>query len=149
MFRTRIELRQIGVRDGPRNAGARHLRRVFCCTSFLGTFSRVHPHGQGQGWRSTRQDLGHCGRSCAASNTSRAAYEDLIAPPPKTRAGHDARRPGTVIGVNLLTGIVRCGSTTATGPPSAFHKSEVRITPRATAEKRGAKQARTFETGRN
>lgn len=41
VFHTRIELRQIGVRDRGQNAGRPgNLRRPFCCSTFLGDSSR-------------------------------------------------------------------------------------------------------------
>ena len=48
-FHTRIELRQIGVRDEARMIGGLgSCGRPVCCKTFLDDFpSRLHPHGQG------------------------------------------------------------------------------------------------------
>jgi cell fate regulator YaaT (PSP1 superfamily) len=50
MFKTRIELRQIGVRDEARMLGGLGIcGKQFCCSQFLDSFIRFHQNGQNAG----------------------------------------------------------------------------------------------------
>ena len=59
IFKTRIELRQIGVRDEARMLGGLGIcGRPFCCAQFLDDFQPVHQDGQDTGVEpESRQDL--------------------------------------------------------------------------------------------
>lgn len=69
VFRTRIELRQIGLRDEAKMIGGIGCcGRPLCCSTFLGDFKPVSirmAKGQGMSLNPTKIS-GICGRSCAA-----------------------------------------------------------------------------------
>ena len=61
VFRTRIELRQIGVRDEAKMLGGLGIcGNPFCCHLFGRVSAGIHPHGQRAGaFAEPHQDLGH------------------------------------------------------------------------------------------
>ena len=132
VFRTRIELRQIGVRDEAKMLGGLGIcGRPFCCNSFLGEFQPVSikmAKEQGLSLNPTKIS-GTCGRLMCCLKYEQEAYEDLLKTTPKQGATvntPDGR--GTVTEVSLLTGVlkVRLEKSPDAGV-SAFHKSEVKL----------------------
>lgn len=109
VFRTRIELRQIGVRDEAKMLGGLGIcGRVFCCTSFLSDFQPVSikmAKEQGLSLNPTKIS-GTCGRLMCCLKYEQNAYEDLLRTTP--RVGNVVNTPdgtGTVVEIiNLLTG---------------------------------------------
>ncbi len=109
IFRTRIELRQIGVRDEAKMLGGLGIcGRVFCCSSFLSDFQPVSikmAKEQGLSLNPTKIS-GTCGRLMCCLKYEQNAYEDLLRTTP--RVGTPVNTPegrGTVAEiVNLLTG---------------------------------------------
>lgn len=81
MFRTRIELRQIGVRDEAKMLGGLGIcGRPFCCASFLGEFQPVSikmAKEQGLSLNPTKIS-GACGRLMCCLKYEQDAYEDLL-----------------------------------------------------------------------
>ena len=111
VFRTRIELRQIGVRDEAKMLGGLGIcGRVFCCSSFLNSFQPVSikmAKEQGLSLNPTKIS-GTCGRLMCCLKYEQNAYEDLIKTTP--RQGALVQTPegnGMVVEVNLLRGILK------------------------------------------
>lgn len=106
VFRTRIELRQIGVRDQARMIGGLGLcGRELCCCSFLNDFVPVSikmAKEQGLSMNPTKIS-GACGRLMCCLKYEQDAYEDAHARLPKQ--GDIVMTPqgkGTVLSVDLL-----------------------------------------------
>ena len=108
MFRTRIELRQIGVRDEAKMIGGLGIcGRPFCCGSFLGGFQPVSiKMAKEQGLSLNPVKIsGTCGRLMCCLKYEQEAYLDLLRTTPKVNAvvsTPDGK--GVVIDQNLLTG---------------------------------------------
>ncbi len=111
IFKTRIELRQIGVRDEARMLGGLGIcGRPFCCAQFLDDFQPVSikmAKTQGLSLNPTKIS-GSCGRLMCCLKYEQDAYEELVQSVPKTDAFVDTPAGvGTVVDVNLLKGTVR------------------------------------------
>lgn len=111
VFRTRIELRQIGVRDEAKLLGGLGIcGRPFCCKTFLGEFQPVSikmAKEQGISLNPTKIS-GTCGRLMCCLKYEQEAYEDLLKVTPKV--GAYVQTPdgkGTVEEINLITGIIK------------------------------------------
>lgn len=111
VFKTRIELRQIGVRDESKMMGGAGIcGRVLCCKSFLGEFQPVSikmAKEQGLSLNPTKIS-GACGRLMCCLKYEQDAYEDLLTKVPK--AGAVVETPegqGVVMEINLLKEIVK------------------------------------------
>ena len=107
VFRTRIELRQIGVRDESKLLGGLGIcGRPFCCSSFLGAFQPVSikmAKEQGLSLNPTKIS-GTCGRLMCCLKYEQNVYEQLLKNSPKM--GAFVKTPdgtGHVIDLNLLT----------------------------------------------
>lgn len=131
VFRTRIELRQIGVRDEAKMMGGLGIcGRPFCCSQFLGEFAPVSvkmAKEQGLSLNPTKIS-GTCGRLMCCLKYEQEGYEELIRTTP--RVGAAVKTPegaGTVIDINLMTGILSIKMNDAPdGAPKSFHKSQVK-----------------------
>ncbi len=111
VFRTRIELRQIGVRDEAKMLGGLGVcGRPFCCSSYLGEFQPVSiKMAKEQGLSLSPVKIsGTCGRLMCCLKYEQEAYLDLLKKTPKVGAivnTPDGR--GEVIDVNLITGMLK------------------------------------------
>ena len=89
IFRTRIELRQIGVRDEAKMLGGYGVcGKPFCCNTFLGDFQPVSikmAKEQGLSLNPTKIS-GTCGRLMCCLKYEQDAYEDLLSITPKVGA---------------------------------------------------------------
>ena len=108
MFRARIELRQIGVRDEAKMLGGLGVcGKAFCCTQFLTEFHPVSikmAKTQGLSLNPTKIS-GTCGRLMCCLKYEEFAYEDLVKKAPKIDAFVETPSgKGSVINVNLLRG---------------------------------------------
>lgn len=108
VFRARIELRQIGVRDEAKMLGGLGVcGKPFCCTQFLNEFHPVSikmAKTQGLSLNPTKIS-GTCGRLMCCLKYEECAYEDLVKKAPKTDAFVETPSgKGTVVNVNLLRG---------------------------------------------
>lgn len=132
VFRTRIELRQIGVRDEAKMLGGLGIcGRPFCCNTFLGEFQPVSikmAKEQGLSLNPTKIS-GTCGRLMCCLKYEQEAYEDLLRTTPKvgatvtTKQGH-----GFVTEVNLLTGMLKVHlDRTPEGTYENYHKNDVKV----------------------
>ena len=106
VFRTRIELRQIGVRDEAKMLGSVGIcGKELCCSTFLGEFAPVSiKMAKEQGLSLNPAKIsGSCGRLMCCLKYEQEAYEELIAHTP--REGSVVKTPegrGTVESVSLL-----------------------------------------------
>ncbi len=105
-FHTRIELRQIGVRDKAKMLGGLGIcGRPFCCAQFLDDFQPVSikmAKTQNLSLNPTKIS-GTCGRLMCCLKYEQDAYEDLIKTSPKTESFVDTPEGrGTVTSVNLM-----------------------------------------------
>ena len=106
IFRTRIELRQIGVRDKAKMVGGLGIcGRPFCCSEFLDDFQPVSikmAKVQNLSLNPTKIS-GTCGRLMCCLKYEQEAYEDLISTSPKQDSFVDTPDGrGTITEVNLL-----------------------------------------------
>ncbi|MDL2253980.1 stage 0 sporulation family protein [Ruminococcaceae bacterium OttesenSCG-928-I18] len=129
VFRTRIELRQIGVRDESKMIGGLGIcGQPFCCSRFLTNFQPVSikmAKEQGLSLNPTKIS-GSCGRLMCCLAYEQPAYEYLGKITPglnsvvKTPEGE-----GTVTEVNLITGMLRVRlENSAEIQPKYFHRGE-------------------------
>ena len=106
VFHTRIELRQIGVRDKAKMVGGLGIcGRPFCCASFLDDFQPVSikmAKTQNLSLNPTKIS-GTCGRLMCCLKYEQDAYEDLIRTSPKAESFVDTPEGrGTVTEIDLL-----------------------------------------------
>ena len=111
IFRTRIELRQIGVRDKAKMVGGLGVcGRPFCCSEFLADFQPVSikmAKTQNLSLNPTKIS-GTCGRLMCCLKYEQEAYEDLLKTAPKNESFVDTPDGrGTITDVNLLRQTVR------------------------------------------
>ncbi len=132
VFRTRIELRQIGVRDEAKMLGGLGVcGKPFCCSTFLDEFHPVSikmAKEQGLSLNPTKIS-GTCGRLMCCLKYEQDAYEDLIKNTPRQESiVKTAQGQGTVTEVSLLRGNLKVRLDSAPDqPPKVFHKSEVKL----------------------
>ena len=110
-FRTRIELRQIGVRDKAKMVGGLGVcGRPFCCREFLPDFEPVSikmAKTQSLSLNPTKIS-GACGRLMCCLKYEQEAYEDLLKNAPKNESFVDTPDGrGTVTEVSLLRQCVK------------------------------------------
>ena len=110
-FHVRIELRQIGVRDGAKMLGGLGIcGRPFCCSTFLEEFQPVSikmAKTQSLSLNPTKIS-GTCGRLMCCLKYEQDAYEHLIKTMPKVDAPVDTPKgKGNVAEVNLLRRTVK------------------------------------------
>ncbi|WMJ22552.1 stage 0 sporulation family protein [Paludicola sp. MB14-C6] len=130
VFRTRIELRQIGVRDESKMLGGLGVcGRPFCCATFLGEFQPVSikmAKEQSLSLNPTKIS-GTCGRLMCCLKYEQNVYEELLSITPKIGAYVDTPDgKGTVVDLNLLTGVLQVRlEKNQDAPPRTFKKDEV------------------------
>ncbi|MFT9055224.1 MAG: stage 0 sporulation family protein [Ethanoligenens sp.] len=132
VFRTRIELRQIGVRDEAKMLGGLGVcGKPFCCSTFLGDFQPVSikmAKEQGLSLNPTKIS-GTCGRLMCCLKFEEEAYEDLLRTTPRVGASvHTPEGRGLVEDVHLLTGQLKVRlDKEQDAPAKSFHKSVVKL----------------------
>ena len=128
VFRMRIELRQIGVRDEAKMYGGLGMcGRPLCCASFLDDFQPVSikmAKEQGLSLNPTKIS-GTCGRLMCCLKYEQDAYEDLIRTTPKVDS-HVCTPDGTgtVIEINLLRGLCKVRLDDSQDPPKFYPKAD-------------------------
>ncbi len=132
VFRTRIELRQIGVRDEAKMLGGLGIcGKPFCCSTFLGEFQPVSiKMAKEQGLSLNPVKIsGTCGRLMCCLKYEQKAYEDLLRTTPKNGAlVSTPEGKGIVTEQNLLTGILKVRLDQAPdAPPKPFRVREVKV----------------------
>lgn len=131
IFRTRIELRQIGVRDEAKMLGGLGIcGRPFCCSSFLSDFQPVSikmAKEQGLSLNPTKIS-GTCGRLMCCLKYEQDAYEDLLRTTPKQGAAvMTPEGKGTVAEVFLLRGMLNVRMDEDEAVIKPFHKTQVKV----------------------
>lgn len=131
VFRTRIELRQIGVRDEAKILGGLGIcGRQFCCKGFLGDFQPVSikmAKEQGLSLNPTKIS-GTCGRLMCCLKYEQDCYEALLKTTPKVGAYVSTEKfKGYVEDVNLLTGKLKVKPEKSEEAAVTFDKSEVTV----------------------
>ena len=125
---TRIELRQIGVRDEAKMLGGLGIcGRPFCCSQFLDDFQPVSikmAKTQNLSLNPTKIS-GTCGRLMCCLKYEQDAYEDLVKHTPKQESFVETPDGvGTVCGVNLLRQTVQVRLDSAPETPKCYHNCE-------------------------
>lgn len=131
VFRTRIELRQIGVRDEAKILGGMGIcGREFCCKGYMGDFQPVSikmAKEQGLSLNPTKIS-GTCGRLMCCLKNEQNVYEELLKITPKVGAivvTPDGDK-GRVEDANLITGKLRI-KTDKSEVPVTLDRSEVKL----------------------
>ena len=130
-FHTRIELRQIGVRDKAKMVGGLGIcGRPFCCASFLEDFQPVSikmAKTQNLSLNPTKIS-GTCGRLMCCLKYEQEAYEDLLRTSPKPDSFVDTPQGrGTVVEVNLLRQQVRVRMETQPDTINTFANADIAV----------------------
>lgn len=131
-FHTRIELRQIGVRDESRLLGGLGIcGRPFCCSTFLDDFHSVTiKMAKDQGLSLAPSKIsGTCGRLMCCLKYEQNSYEYLNKITPKKNTVVDCREGrGVVVDVSLLTGKLKVQlDKSPEGLPIVVDRDEVRV----------------------
>ena len=139
IFHTRIELRQIGVRDKAKMVGGLGIcGRPFCCASFLDDFQPVSikmAKTQNLSLNPTKIS-GTCGRLMCCLKYEQEAYEDLIRNSPKAESFVDTPEGrGTVVEIDLLRSRVKVRMEDAPETVSVFRNDEIAILRNGKAKK--------------
>jgi len=129
IFRARIELRQIGVRDEAKMIGGLGIcGRPFCCAQFLDGFLPVSikmAKTQNLSLNPTKIS-GTCGRLMCCLKYEQEAYEDLVKHTPKVESFVETPDGvGTVSSVNLLRQQVQVRLDDAPETPQCYHNCEI------------------------
>ena len=132
VFRTRIELRQIGVRDEAKMLGGLGIcGRPFCCSTFLGEFQPVSIKMAKEQSLSLNpvKISGTCGRLMCCLKYEQEAYEDLLRTTPKVGTlVETAEGKGKVVEVNLLSGLLKVRlDANPDAPARVYPKEEVHL----------------------
>ncbi len=139
VFHTRIELRQIGVRDKAKMVGGLGIcGRPFCCASFLEDFQPVSikmAKTQNLSLNPTKIS-GTCGRLMCCLKYEQEAYEDLIRRSPKQDSFVDTPEGrGTVVELDLLRQRVKVRMEDAPETISVFSNEDIAILRNGKAKK--------------
>lgn len=132
VFRTRIELRQIGVRDESKMVGGLGMcGRALCCSTFLDDFQPVSikmAKEQGLSLNPTKIS-GTCGRLMCCLKYEQDSYEYLLKTTPKVGAvvkTHDGK--GIVTEVNILKGTLKVSlENNPDAAPKTYNRREVKV----------------------
>lgn len=141
-FHTRIELRQIGVRDEARMIGGIGIcGRPYCCKQFLDSFVPVSikmAKVQGLSLNPTKIS-GSCGRLMCCLQYEQDSYEYLTSLTPSV--GSTVKTPdgiGTVTEVNLVSGNLFVRLNDSESAPVKYHRDNVK---RISSDRRPTKKS--------
>lgn len=132
IYRTRIELRQIGVRDEAKMLGGLGIcGRKLCCSSFLGEFQPVSikmAKEQSLSLNPTKIS-GTCGRLMCCLKYEQDSYEELLKITPKVGAlVETSEGKGIVTDANLLTGVLKVQlDKNRDAAPTSFNRADVKL----------------------
>ena len=133
VFRTRIELRQIGVRDEAKILGGLGVcGKPFCCASFMGEFQPVSiKMAKEQGLSLSPVKIsGTCGRLMCCLKNEHEAYTDLLKKTPKVGAiVSTPEGKGLVVENNLIAGTlkVKLNNTPPEAPAKLYTVKECKL----------------------
>ena len=129
VFRNRIELRQIGVRDEAKMIGGLGIcGRPFCCSQFLNGFLPVSiKMAKTQNLSLNPAKIsGTCGRLMCCLKYEQNAYEDAAKRMPKAESFvQTPDGPGNVKSVDLLRETVKVSLDSAPEPFKCYHNCEI------------------------
>ncbi len=133
VFRTRIELRQIGIRDEAKMMGGIGVcGRPFCCATFLSDFAQVSikmAKEQNLSLNSAKIS-GTCGRLMCCLNYEYQTYEEelRLTPPVGSRVKTEEGQ-GMITEINPLTGMVKVSLSDKQGNNviHSFHRDAVTV----------------------
>ena len=128
-FKTRIELRQIGIRDEAKLVGGIGIcGRPLCCSRHLSNFAQVSiKMAKEQGLSlSSNKISGNCGRLMCCLNYENQTYVEEIkrTPMPGSQVKVNGT-PGTVTDANPLTGMLKVKLTDSEGQTVSVHRDEI------------------------
>ncbi len=134
VFHTRIELRQIGVRDEAKMLGGLGIcGRPFCCSTYIDDLQSVSisikmAKEQGLSLNPTKIS-GTCGRLMCCLKYEQESYEHLLRVTPKVGALVNTREgKGVVSDVNLLTGMLKVSlDRNPNAAPISVHRHDVNV----------------------
>ena len=131
VFRTRIELRQIGIRDEAKLIGGLGIcGRKLCCAGFLTDFGQVSikmAKEQSLSLNSTKIS-GNCGRLMCCLRYEQKTYEQEIRlTPPVDAVVKTDDGIGTVCEISPLLGMIKVKFEGVDGAPKAYHRDNVQI----------------------
>lgn len=132
IFKVRIELRQIGVRDEAKLLGGLGIcGRGFCCKEFLHDFQPVSiKMAKEQGLSLNPVKIsGTCGRLMCCLKYEQSSYEYLLKITPKVGAiVETADGKGEVVDTNLLTGMLKVRlDRNPDAAPGKYNRRDVKI----------------------
>ena len=143
VFRTRIELRQIGIRDEAKLMGGLGVcGRPLCCNSFLADFVQVSikmAKEQNLSLNSNKIS-GACGRLMCCLRYEQEAYEEEIRLcPPVDAIVRTEDGTGTVIELNPIAGLVKVKLDDKDTQPKFYHRDTLKVIkmPKVTNEEKG------------
>ncbi len=131
VFRTRIELRQIGIRDEAKMVGGLGLcGRPLCCSLFLSDFGQVSikmAKDQNLSLNSSKIS-GICGRLMCCLRYEYEAYEyEIKRTPPVDSLVRTVDGVGTVTEISPLAGTIKVKLHDADAPPKTYKRDEVTV----------------------
>ncbi|MDX1357405.1 MAG: stage 0 sporulation family protein [Clostridia bacterium] len=131
IFRTRIELRQVGVRDEAKIVGGIGIcGRVLCCNSFLDEFRPVSiKMAKDQSLSLNPAKIsGICGRLMCCLKYEHEAYEELLRATPGTGTLVETEDgKGEIIDVSLLKGVVKVKPLKEGGDIKSYNLADLKI----------------------
>lgn len=131
VFRTRIELRQIGIRDEAKLLGGLGVcGRPFCCSSFLSDFVQVSiKMAKEQNFSLNSAKIsGACGRLMCCLRYEHETYEEAIKrTPPLGSTVKTANGNGIVVETNPLAGLIKVRLEEKPESPKAFAVDDVTL----------------------
>lgn len=150
VFKTRIELRQIGVRDEAKMLGGIGVcGRPICCNSFLGEFQPVSikmAKEQNLSLNPTKIS-GTCGRLMCCLKYEQSTYEEMLRFVPRVDAVVDTPDGrGTVIENNVLAGIVKVKIDTEDGSLVSVYDAKNVVVIKAAAVKLTAEELKELKS---
>lgn len=130
-FHTRIELRQIGVRDEARMLGGIGIcGQPYCCKRFLDDFQPVSikmAKEQGLSLNPTKIS-GSCGRLMCCLKYEQDSYDYLLSITPNVGSTvKSSEGLGTVIDANMITGNLIVKPNKEDGVPYKIHRNDVKL----------------------
>lgn len=135
VFHTRIELRQIGIRDEARLIGGLGMcGRPFCCATFLSDFGQVSVKmAKEQGLSiNTSKISGCCGRLMCCLRYEHETYQaEARLTPKKDTLVRTPEGDGTVVDASILTGLLKVRmAADETESVRVFHRDDVTVLPK-------------------
>ena len=132
IFRVRIELRQIGVRDESKMKGGLGIcGRPFCCNTFLGDFHPVSIKMAKEQSLSLNpvKISGTCGRLMCCLKYEQDSYEHLLRVTPKVGAiVETSNGRGTVVDSNIIKGELKVRlDRNPEAMPSTYNRHDVKL----------------------